>query len=106
MYQLKGTGREKNIHLHSVSQSSCRWLGVCNPPIVGGDAEESVLGKARIPLRTGLGLFQAHFFVCLHAARCGRVRWEVRMCGVEQNICGAPPEGAQVTAPRPSGGMR
>lgn len=89
MYQLKGTGREKNIHLHSVSQSSWRWLGVCNPPSVGGDAEESVLGKARIPLRIGLGLFQAHF-LCVSARRsvwacslgkCACVEWSGTSAG-------------------------
>lgn len=105
MYQLKGTGREKNIHLHSVSQSSWRWLGVCNPPSVGGDAEESVLGKARIPLRIGLGLFQAHFFVCVCTMLgVGVFAGEVRMCGVERHICGVPAEGAQVTDPPPPRG--
>lgn len=93
IYQLKGTGREKNIHLPSVFQSSSCWLGICNPLTWEGTPEDSALGKAHILLKTRLGLFQARFCVYMLVG-VGVFTGEVRMCEERsRNICRAPLEG-------------
>lgn len=105
MYQLKGTGREKNIHLHSVFQSSSGWLGIGNPLMWEGTPEDSALGKAHSLLKSRLVLFQARFFCVYTLVGVGVFAGEVRMCGERsRNICRAPPEGRQVTDPRPRNG--
>lgn len=82
MYQLKSTSREKNIYLlHTVyTRAPLAGWGSVAPSPVGGAPEDSASGKVHAPLTTRLGLFQARFFMCLHAGGCGRALGAVRMC--------------------------
>lgn len=99
MYQLKGTGREKNIHLHGSIPALPSWPGDCNPPTWEGTPEESALGKNPIPLKPRLGLCQASFCVC-PLGGVGVFAGEVRMCEEwSRTICRALWKGNGVQTP-------
>lgn len=75
MYQLKGTGRERNRHRHSVFQSlSVSWPGVCNPPTHGGGSHSP---PNQAPAFPGGGFVSPRGWVCACApGKCACARNE------------------------------